>query len=632
MVRTYKKKVGCRSYKNYSEKKLEAALAEIRQGESLLKISTSYNISIGTLSNKIKGLHPKKVGHPTKLTSEEEDAIIEGIITMAEWGFPVDAKTLRVIVRNFCTELRTANRFFNGKLPGRDFLYAFLNRHRKILSLRLVPNYSRKRASVTGEILNRYFDNVEKTLADVPDENKVNFDETNLSDDPGKKKCIVRKGVKYPSQVKDFTKSNISIMVAGTAKGELLPPFVCYKAKGLFNSWRNGGPKGARYTCSKSGWFDATTFEEWFFSLAFPFLKKKEGKKALIGDNLTSHFSLKVLKACKDNDIKFVCLPPNATDYLQPLDVAFFGPMKRKWREILDMYKADFPNLSAVKKDLFPQLLKRLWQEMETTASTNLKNRFERCLSRERILSERRFEVLPYSEITTTVTSVLVEVLKNKRFGEKPQMIRRKRAAVEAGKSLTNETSEEDSEEDGDSLLDEEMSVGRLSDEEQSMAEKESSEEEDEPSEKEEEENEPSEKEEEENESSEEEPEEEENKENDAGAANFSHSLESSGYESGGTGIPDDFEDIVSGKWILAEFPVGRARKPYVAKIIRSRNRNSLEVMCLRKKTKISFYFPKRRDITFISPKDVLNQLPQPTKSDTCFSFPSEFFQGIKIN
>lgn len=85
---------------------------------------------------------------------------------------------------------------FKGKLPGRDFLYSFFNRHRDILSLRLVPNYSRKTASVSGEMLNQYFDNLENTLIDVPHENQINFDETNLSDDPGKKKCIVRRGTK----------------------------------------------------------------------------------------------------------------------------------------------------------------------------------------------------------------------------------------------------------------------------------------------------------------------------------------------------------------------------------------------------------------------------------------------------
>lgn len=87
-----------------------------------------------------------------------------------------------------------------------------------------------------AEVLNQYFDHLENTLIDVPDENMINFDETNLSDDPGKKKCVFRRGAKYRYQIKDFSKSNISLMIAGTATGELLPPFICYKAKGIFNT------------------------------------------------------------------------------------------------------------------------------------------------------------------------------------------------------------------------------------------------------------------------------------------------------------------------------------------------------------------------------------------------------------
>lgn len=168
------------------------------------------------------------------MTTDEEKGIVEGIVTMAEWGFPVDATTLRVIVRKFFMEIKTD--VLKGKLPGRDFEYSFLNHHRDILRLRLVPNYSRKRASVSAEVLNQYFDHLENTLIDVPDENMINFDETNLSDDPGKKKCVFRRGAKYRYQIKDFSKSNISLMIAGTATGELLPPFICYKAKGIFNT------------------------------------------------------------------------------------------------------------------------------------------------------------------------------------------------------------------------------------------------------------------------------------------------------------------------------------------------------------------------------------------------------------
>lgn len=66
-------------------------------------------------------------------------------------------------------------------------------------------------------------------------------------------------------------------------------------------------------------------------SLMLPILRRQEGTKVLIGDNLSSHISLDVLRACEENSIKFIALPPNATHLLQPLDVAYFRPMKVKW-------------------------------------------------------------------------------------------------------------------------------------------------------------------------------------------------------------------------------------------------------------------------------------------------------------
>lgn len=77
------------------------------------------------------------------------------------------------------------------------------------------------------------------------------------------------------------------------------------------------------------GLFESETFEEWFLSLALPALKRRNNTKVLIGDNLSSHMNINVIRTCQENEIKFVGLPPNATDYLQPFGVAFFAPMKR---------------------------------------------------------------------------------------------------------------------------------------------------------------------------------------------------------------------------------------------------------------------------------------------------------------
>lgn len=78
----------------------------------------------------------------------------------------------------------------------------------------------------------------------------------------------------------------------------------------------------------KSGWFDHQVFEDWFMSLILPILKKQDSPKALIGDNLSSHISLEVLRLYEENNVKFIALPPNATHLLQPLGSLFFVALK----------------------------------------------------------------------------------------------------------------------------------------------------------------------------------------------------------------------------------------------------------------------------------------------------------------
>jgi hypothetical protein len=62
-----------------------------------------------------------------------------------------------------------------------------------------------------------------------------------------------------------------------------------------------------------------------------------------------------VIELCREHNIAFVCLPPNSTDKLQPLDVGAFAPLKAAWREILTSYKQSHPNqVSIFKNDADP--------------------------------------------------------------------------------------------------------------------------------------------------------------------------------------------------------------------------------------------------------------------------------------
>ncbi len=171
----------------------------------------------------------------------------------------------------------------------------------------------------------------------------------------GTMKAIFRRGVKYAEQVRDHSKTAISMMFCGNGNGDFLPPYVLYKGNNVYESWYSGGPDKAVYSSSPSGWFDMCIFEDWFKKLFLPHVRRQPGRKVLLGDNIASHISMELIRLCRDNDIQFICLPPNSTDKMQPLDVGIFGPMKAAWRKQLKKYADLDPTAKLLKKNRVPQ-------------------------------------------------------------------------------------------------------------------------------------------------------------------------------------------------------------------------------------------------------------------------------------
>ena len=171
-------------------------------------------------------------------------------------------------------------------------------------------------------------------------------------------------------------------MLRGSASGQILPPFVVYKSEHLWTTWTKGGPQNTRYNRSKSGWFDTTTLADWFEFSFIPHCRILNGYKVIIGSNLSSCFSKRVLELSEQKNVIFVCLPPNSTHLLQPSDVAFFTPLKRKWWKILDAWKSNQrKQFQLLSKDAFPRLLKQLCDDVCPfhESNANLKAGFQKC-------------------------------------------------------------------------------------------------------------------------------------------------------------------------------------------------------------------------------------------------------------
>ena len=74
---------------------------------------------------------------------------------------------------------------------------------------------------------------------------------------------------------------------------------------------------------------------------------------------MASHLSLDVIQKAAESNVHFIFLPGNSTHLTQPLDVAFFRPMKMAWRAILqDWKKGTGRNEPTIPKNKFPSLLK----------------------------------------------------------------------------------------------------------------------------------------------------------------------------------------------------------------------------------------------------------------------------------
>lgn len=353
------------------------------------------------------------------------------ILLQGEWGFPLDKMDIRVFAQRYLNKIGKIIPNLKENLPGPDWAQNFLERHEGKLSNRLAANISAERAKTTASIIDNFSENFAESEHGVKPEIFINYDETNLTDDPGAKKYIFKRGCKYPERVMNNSKTAVSIMCSGAANGEILPMY--------------GGPEKTRYNRSKSGWFDNVCLEDWFFTVVLPYFKNKTGRKVIVGDNLSSHFSISVLKSCQENDIRFVCLPPNSTHLLQPLDVSFFAPMKRYWRSILTHWKTTIGRKhKTLTKTDFPKLLSKLYNRMteNDTAATNMKSGFEKCglyplnpnSPKSRLPRQTSTE-----DINNTVSSVVLDMLQETREGNEPttKKKRKKRCDVKPGKSIT---------------------------------------------------------------------------------------------------------------------------------------------------------------------------------------------------
>ena len=227
MPRKHKRRLGSRKYHDFSNETLEKALDDvIKTGLSFREASEKYGIPKSTLHRKRNKQHTRPVGRPTAFTQEMEQIIVHHLVKVSEWGFPFSRIDLRHVGKSILDQKGMVAPVFKDNLPGDEWAQSFLRRHGNLLTRRLCQSIKSSRANVSAETIKSYFINLEDSLNGVPAKNIMNYDETNLSDDPGRQKLIFKRGVRYPERIMNSSKSATS---SGAARGGVLgvetPPF-----------------------------------------------------------------------------------------------------------------------------------------------------------------------------------------------------------------------------------------------------------------------------------------------------------------------------------------------------------------------------------------------------------------------
>lgn len=163
----------------------------------------------------------------------------------------------------------------------------------------------------------------------------------------------------------------------GNAAGQQTPHLIIFKGARLPNDINSFLQQGFVADKSETGWMNCDVFYNYIANQFYPWLLNNGIELPVISfvDGHISHRSLKLCEFCATHKIILVSFIPNATQYVQPMDVAVFRSIKIKWSNVLQSFKASHPDGTRLSKPNFCEQLKKCFDEC--LSSQLLKKAFE---------------------------------------------------------------------------------------------------------------------------------------------------------------------------------------------------------------------------------------------------------------
>ena len=272
-----------------------------------------------------------KAHHP-----ELEEELMAYVTDRRRRGVGVSTRELRKEAKKIAKRQKITT--FGGSV---NWVYAFLRRHN--LSIRRRTHIAQKLPGDYEDKLTEFQQFIirQRKQHDYDLSQIGNADQTPLTFDMPYNTTVDTKGAKSVQlNTTGNEKNRFTVMLACTADGGKLPPYVIFKRKTLPKvTW----PAGIIVRCQDKGWMDDTLTKDWIKTV---WGKRPGGlskKSLLVLDSFRCHKSAAVKQLLRDSHrTRLAIIPGGMTSMLQPLDVSVNKPMKvmlqEKWN---DWYGAD---------------------------------------------------------------------------------------------------------------------------------------------------------------------------------------------------------------------------------------------------------------------------------------------------
>ena len=162
-----------------------------------------------------------------------------------------------------------------------------------------------------------------------------NADQTPFTFDMPYERTVALKGSNSVSiNTTGNEKNRFTIMLACTADGGKLPPYIIFKQKTLPKvTW----PEGVNVRCQEKGWMDDNLVKDWLRMVWGRRPGALAKKSLLVLDAFRCHKTDMVKKELRQMKSSLAVIPGGMTSMLQPLDVSINKPMKtllrKRWND-----------------------------------------------------------------------------------------------------------------------------------------------------------------------------------------------------------------------------------------------------------------------------------------------------------